>query len=128
MSSYIHKQAIRYRFPKEKTEQIKEMIWDSTPFENDHLFEYDIGLDWNSGEEEVYLDKVYCKEYDEMTADFTKSRLLTDKEIEHHLKDFQKYDPNITADDLRAVEYCYYNGVDAPACFDCMEGDQDWLF
>ena len=129
MSSYVHMKAIRYKFDKEKADDLirSEAIWAWNPFKDNSKFEYNIGLDFNSGEEEVYLDKVYLKEYDEVSGDFTKSRRLSDKEIECHLKDFKEYDKNIQADDLRAVELCYYNSVDAPACYDEII-DEEWLF
>lgn len=129
MSSYVHKQAIRYRLPEEKANYLRDndLLLES-PFKDNSLFEYDFGLDWDNSKEEVYLDKIYIKEYDEMAGDFSRSRMLTKKEIERHLSDFQKYDSSIKAEDLRAIEICYYNGVDAPACYDINESSDEWIF
>ena len=50
-------------------------------------------------------------------------------EILPNLECFWKYDKNILPRDLRAVEYCYYNGVDSPNVFEVTEEDEDgWLF
>ena len=37
----------------------------------------------------------------------------------------EKVIPDITGEDLRYVFFCYYNGVDAPSCYEVGEWDND---
>ena len=133
MSSYIYKKAIRYKL---SNDEAKDYL-DNGFFDNNIIkkiglkdnFEFDIAYDFNKDEEVVYLDKVYEKQYDEVCEDFGKSRMLTDKEIVCHLQDFWIFNSNIKPNDLRAVEFCYYNGVDEPAYFDITKDEvEGWLF
>ena len=136
MSTYVYKKAVRYRIPEDKLESFKDGygcidVWDKSLTKKYGLgdkFEFDGGLNFDTHEYEYYLDKVGEEIWDEISGDFTHSRLLSEKEVTHHLKEFQKFDPNIKDSDLRAVEYCYYNGVDAPACYDIINDEKDWLF
>lgn len=138
MSSYVYKKAIRYRIPDSHLNQFKDQygyvdIWDGKNllknFGLSDKFTLDSGLNWDTNESEYYLDKIGKEIWDEITGDFTHSRLLTPEEIDHYLKEFQRFDPNIKGKDLRAVEYCYYNGVDAPACYEVtLEDKEDWMF
>lgn len=137
MSSYVYKKAIRYKLPKDKAKDYMDnhFLDDSYPesLGLPERFEFDFAYNGGDGDEgdrhDVYLDKVYEKLYDEVSGDFEKSRMLTDKEIACHLEDFWKYDKNILPKDLRAVEYCYYNGVDGPNVFEVTEDEQEgWLF
>lgn len=133
MSSYVYKKAIRYKLTNDEA---KDYL-DKGFFDDDLIskiglkdnFEFDLAYDFNKDEEVVYLDKVYEKQYDETCGDFSKSRMLTGKEIVCHLQDFWPFNDNIKPDDLRAVEFCYYNGVDEPACFDITEDElEGWIF
>lgn len=134
MSSYVYKKGIRYRFPQDKANEMLEKVdGDLDKLDlgslNRDVFRFDYGLNWDTSETELYLDKIAQYRYDEICGDFTKSRLLTDKELGHHLSDFQSYDPDIKAEDLRAFELCYYNGVDCPSCYDLTDPEEtDWIF
>ena len=47
-----------------------------------------------------------------------KARKLTEKELEKFLPMFKKIYPNATKNDLRYVEFCYYNCCEADDYFD----------
>ena len=133
MSSYVYKKAIRYKLSKKEAGDYLENHF----LEDDYVeslklkdnFEFDLAWDFKADEQVVFLDKVYEKQYDEISGDFGKSRALTCKEIVCHLEDFWKYNDKIIPGDLRAVEYCYYNGCDEPAYFDIIEEEEEgWIF
>jgi hypothetical protein len=73
---------------------------------------------------EYYIDIVLADDdtnYDE----YTKSRMLTENELEKYIPKFKTFFdlvklpcPPINKDTLRVVEFVYYNGCDAPCCFD----------
>ena len=126
MSSYVSKKAIRYRL-NIKTEEEKEQIWDKIFDDYDFTDDYNLthNMEYDVGYDEFYLDITLKKTYDSICGDFGNSRKITDKEANEYLEDFKKIIPNITKDDLRYVFYCYYNGVDAPNCYEIGEWDYD---
>lgn len=133
MSSYVYKEAIRYKLPKEVANEVLEEF----DFEevikkaglNPEKFSIETASNFETGETEVYLDKNRKVIYDEITADIAEARYLSLDEARCHLGDFMKWNPEINAIDLRAVKVCYYNGCDAPACYDITpEATQDWIF
>ena len=132
MSDYVHKKAIRYRLPRNKANELLEADYldKNLPkqYGLDNRFEFDAGVDYETGSSSIYLDKVGLYTYGEEGSAWGTSRNLTEEEISHHLKDFQVYDPDITGEELRAVDYCYYNGADAPDIFDVTSDAEEWLF
>ena len=73
---------------------------------------------------EYYIDIILDRGYDEM-GDFTKSRELTDTELVKYVPKFKAFFetvklpcPELSKETIRVVEFCYYNGSDAPVCFD----------
>lgn len=73
---------------------------------------------------EDYIDFLLDKSYDD-SNEFVKSRCLTDNELSKYIPKFKNFfektglpKPEISVCTLRVVEYCYYNGSDAPCCFD----------
>lgn len=133
MSSYVYKKAIRYKLTEDEARKYLDQDFPKDAyiegFGLKDSFEFDIAYDFDRDKEVVYLDKVYEKQYDETCGDFAKSRMLTSKEIVCHLQDFWPFKDSIKPDDLRAVEFCYYNCVDEPACFDITEDEIDgWIF
>lgn len=136
MSSYVYKKAIRYKLPRDKAKDYMEnhFLDDSYPksLGLPDNFKFDFAYNGKEGDEgdthDVYLDKVYKESYDEIMTDFAKARMLTPEEVMCHLEDFWKYDDKITPQDLRAVEYCYYNGVDGPNVFEVLLDEDSWLF
>lgn len=136
MSDYVSKKAIRYKFKKELTEDERMNIWDrymrysshnslkeDYKLEND--MEYDTAVNFDTGNSEDYLDIVLKSTYGTICGDFGSSRMLTKEEIDKYLPDFKKVIPDITGEDLRYVFFCYYNGVDAPSCYEVGEWSND---
>ena len=126
MSSYESKKAIRYRFPKNISEEEIDKWWDYYG-ENSLHKKYNLKhkMNFDASLNEYYLDITLKTTYDTICGDFGSSRKLTDEEANEYMEDFKKVIPEITKDDLRYVFYCYYNGVDAPDCYDEGEWDYD---
>ncbi len=121
MSSYVSKKAIRYKIKKKLSDEERDKLWDyrfddEKTLKQDYNLNYDMEFDVSMNED--YLDIVLKKTYDTICGDFGISRELTQEEIDKYLPDFQKISTDIKSNDLRYVFYCYYNGTDAPNCFD----------
>ena len=67
--------------------------------------------------EERFIDYVLDYEYD-CDGDYGKVRELYDSEKEKFRSTFEQIDPNINMDYVRLVEFCWYNGCDAPNYYD----------
>ncbi len=79
--------------------------------------------DWKSIHED-YIDIILDRGWDE-AGEFTKSRELSDNELVKYIPKFKAFFeavnlpcPELSKETIRVVEYCYYNGSDAPVCFD----------
>lgn len=128
MSDYVSKKAIRYKFKKELTEEERINLWDRSLKEDYKLennMKYDTAVNYDNGKSEDYLDIVLKSTYGTVCGDFGNSRMLTKEEIDKYLPDFKKVIPDITGEDLRYVFFCYYNGVDAPSCYEVGEWGND---
>ena len=69
---------------------------------------------------EPFVD--YVLEYeDDCDGDYGKVRELYESEKEKFRPVFQKIDPDINMDYVRLVEFCWYNGCDAPNYYDPQE-------
>lgn len=73
---------------------------------------------------EYYIDFLLDVSYND-SDEFIRSRRLTDNELKKYIPKFSNFfdqvklpKPEINSDTLRVVEFCYYNGCDAPCCFD----------
>ena len=69
---------------------------------------------------EPFIDYVLEYEYD-CDGDYGKVRELYDSEKEKFRPVFQKIDPDINMDYVRLVEFCWYNGCEAPDYYDPQE-------
>ena len=67
--------------------------------------------------EEPFIDYVLFHSYGEESGDFGFTRKLEIEEIEQYLPLFKEIIPNCTSDDLRYVDYCFYNCTEAPDYF-----------
>lgn len=126
MSGYVSKKAIRYKLNVESSEQREKIMdkwFDDYNFKNDYNLKHD--MEYEHGENDIYLDIPLRETYDTICGDFGNSRKLTEEEIKEYLDDFKKIIPTITKEDLRYVFYCYYNGVDAPDCYEVGEWDNE---
>ena len=69
---------------------------------------------------EPFVDYVLEYEYD-CDGDYGKVRELYESEKEKFRPVFQKIDPDINMDYVRLVEFCWYNGCEAPNYYDPQE-------
>ena len=64
--------------------------------------------------ESKFFDFVIEHEYDVCNDDFGRTRALTNSEKEKYKLLFEEMIPNINMNDVRLVEYCWYNCTEAP--------------
>jgi hypothetical protein len=69
---------------------------------------------------EAFIDYVLDREWD-CDGDYGKVRELYDSEKEKFRPIFQQLDPDINMDYVRLVEFCWYNGSEAPSYYDPTE-------
>lgn len=123
MSDYYHERVIRCKIDLKKLgiESIFQME-DFYP----NLFGYGSINKFNIApvEEQEYIDYVLYNECDDV-GEFGSARYLTEPEQEKYLPIFKQIIPNVKADDLRAVDFCWYNCSEAPLYFDVCE--EEWL-
>lgn len=87
------------------------------------LFDYgEVGKFQLSPTDEPFIDYVLDYEYD-ADGEYGKTRELTDNEKKKYLSVFQKIDPEINMDFVRLVEFCWYNGCEAPDYYDETKDD-----
>lgn len=67
--------------------------------------------------EESYIDYVLEYEYD-ADGEYGKTRALSDNEKAKYLPIFQQIDPDVNMDNVRLVEFCWYNCCEAPDYYD----------
>ena len=67
-----------------------------------------------------FVDFLLDKEWD-ADGEYGKIRTLSDREKTKYLPEFQKIDPNLNMDFVRLVEFCWYNGCEAPDYYDEMK-------
>lgn len=131
MSDYVSKKAIRYKFKDKLNDEMiekwdKYRLYGGSSLKEDYKLKNEMEVDYgvHFGEdykEELYLDIPIKKTYGTIAGDFGNSRMITDEEANLYLEDFKKIIPTISKEDLRYVFYCYYNGVDAPTCYEVGE-------
>lgn len=76
-------------------------------------------------EEENYLDYVLESKGSYNGGAWGKSRYLTDNEAVKYLALFSQIYPDVRKEDLRAVEFCWYDCSEAPLYFNVVE--EEWL-
>lgn len=120
MSDYVRNKALRVPLSKYGYEEDPYKI----ESENQEAFNKRYGVDEKyfevvgTNEEKYYLDYVLEYNYGEDSGEFRKSRALYPREKEKYLGTFQQLIPNINMDDVRLVEYCYYNCCEPDDCYD----------
>ena len=70
--------------------------------------------------EEAFIDYVLDREWD-CDGSYGKVRELYNSEKEKFRPIFQQLDPDINMDYVRLVEFCWYNGSEAPSYYDPTE-------
>lgn len=131
MSDYVRKKCVRFKIPQNIIEELKNdddwlvdlllekfQLKDNYDTEND--FTINDGYDYDNRKGNYFLDYQLEYEYG-ASGDFESVRLLTDTEFQKYSRMFAKYLNEIGRDELRLVEYCYYNGVDEPSVYEIKE-------
>ena len=127
MSDYVHKKVIRLPFP---TEILKSCNADE-PYDCEDYLKEKLGELWhnrdkNSFELEYtddacYLDWVYYYTYGEESGDWGHVRHLTQSELNIIKPYFDKIGVDYKDEDLRVVDYCYYNCCEPRDYYECKD-------
>lgn len=90
-------------------------------------FEYaTVGKFQMSPTEDEFIDFVLENEWDSCCEEFGKVRDLDDIEKENFLHVFQRLNPDFTLenmDNVKVVEFCWYNGCEAPNYYNVEDDD-----
>lgn len=150
MSDYVRIRAVRYKFKDEELAEFQSKAKDEYDYLPDimlrelnlkeafdigketdyrfHQFTINSGLNFKNYKYEYFLDFLLYYEYG-AGGDFEFCRELTEEENEKLLPYFKKKFPNLNIDELRFVDYSYYNGVDEPAIWNTTKiDDTDFMF
>lgn len=132
MSDYVHGKAIRLPFPKEILEKnnttdpweceeyLKEILGDRFTYGRNSK-----GFQLEATEKAYYIDWVYYSTYGEQSGDWGSTRMLTEKELEVIKPWFDKLKVDYKDEDLRRVEYCYYNCCECSDYYDIITEETD---
>ena len=118
MSDYRHEKVLRVPYQKHGL-GVDTDSWDfCIDFEDEHptLFGGTHNFQF-APTDEPFLDYLLFRKYD-CSGEFGKTRSLYPSEKEKYLPIFQQLIPDIDMDDVRLVEYCWYNGTEAPDYYD----------
>lgn len=74
--------------------------------------------------ESNFIDYILESDYGYDCGDWGRNRALSENEKVKYLPIFQQIFPNINMDEVRLVEYCWYNCTEAPNYYD--EEDNDF--
>lgn len=121
MSDYARRKVIRCR--------VTEPLFGTTnPYEVEEKFEdlfnetkqKALGLPYfePAPTEEPFIDLMLFHSYGKECGDFGHARRLSSEEAETFLPYFKQLSPDITADQLRYVDFCWYNCTEAPDYFE----------
>lgn len=134
MSDYVHKKVVRLPFPKEIMSKCNvDDVYDCEPYLKELLGELlysrkKNGFQLECTDNGYYIDWVYSSTYGEESGDFGFVRMLTQKELDVIKPYFNKLRVDYKDEDLRVVDYCYYNCCDAPDFYDIENSDDAHLF
>ena len=134
MSTYVREKVLRVPVDKINFEDFINNLQNEYPFDNirddlsyyleesfPDLFDYATKDKFQlSPTREAFLDYVLDYEWD-CDGEFGRVRELYDSEKEKFKPIFQKIDEFVNMDFVRLVEFCWYNGSDAPSYYDPME-------
>lgn len=124
MSDYRYMRVIRCKVDLNKISV--SSLWDLEDKFPD-LFDISLSQHFEKAvvEEDDYLDYVIESKIDDNGGDWGKSRYLTENEANKYLVLFSEIYPDVKRDDLRAVEFCWYDCSEAPLYYDVDE--EEWL-
>ena len=126
MSCYVREKVLRTPFDKLHKDWFAENFDLNDPDWKDQLmYLFDIcskNSDYFyfqiSPTEEFFIDYVIDRDSDACDGDWGRFRNLTTREQEKYRVTFQQIDPYIDMNDVHLVEYCWYNGTEAPDYYD----------
>lgn len=129
MSDYLHSKVVRLPLPKEILSKYDDCEID------DYLKEL-LGELWRNKEKNsfdltytyggvYYIDWVYYSTYGEESSDYGFVRMLTENELNVIKPYFDKLGIEYKDDDLRVVDYCYYNACEPPSYYDIEHNEKD---
>lgn len=134
MSDYIHKKVVRLPFPKEIMHKCKvDSVDNCESYLKELLGEFwdprdGKGFQLEFTDEGYYIDWVYYYTYGYESGYFGFVRLLTQKELDVIKPYFNKLEIDYKDEDLRVVNYCYYNSCEAPDYYSIENIDDSDLF
>lgn len=121
VSTYVREKVLRVPFEKTNIQFTEEEMDDRDCVIEKRfpeLFKYGTeGKFQLSPTESSYVDYVLEYEWD-ADGEYGKTRSLTEREKAKYLPVFQQICPNVNMDDVRLVEFCWYNGCEAPDYYD----------
>lgn len=116
MSDYCRNKVVRLKASEDRL-GVKD-IWDlATKYPDLFTLSRDKKFEI-SPTESNFVDYVLYSSYGEECGDFGRTRRLSEKEVEKYIQIFKQICPDVKAEDLRYVDYCWYNGCEAPDYFD----------
>lgn len=137
MSDYEHKKAIRLPITEplirkigfddieDFIEQFYELVNEKCP-ELYHCGDKIPYFETEVTDECSYIDLVLYCSYGEECGDWEKASYLSDKEKDFFAPYFDKLGITFETDDLRKVDYCWYNCSEPPDCYNVDDDDDDW--
>lgn len=123
MSTYVREKVLR--IPMEKlnikfTEEEEDDLGWAVEKRFPEIFDYGTeGKFQLAPTESLFVDFLLDKEWD-ADGEYGKTRSLTENEKLKYLPKFQQIDPDVNMDDVRLVEFCWYNCCEAPDYYDHM--------
>ena len=137
MSDYVHKKAIRLPITEslmirkigfddieDFIEQVDQYINEKCP----ELYRFGNQIPYFETEvtdERSYIDFVLYYSYGKECGDWERASYLSDKEKEFFAPYFDMLGITFEPNDLRKVDYCWYNCCEPPDCYDVGDND-DW--
>jgi len=126
MSDYVHKKVVRLPLPNEIKGKGKDDVWEYLKDLLGELWDKHFVLEYT--DKGYYIDWVYYHTYGEESGDWGNVRLLTEKEFNVIKPYFDKLCVNYKYEDLRLVDYCYYNCCEPPDYYEIKNDDESDLF
>lgn len=121
MSTYVREKVLRIPFEKlniELSEEEKNNLDRSIEQRFSSIFDYEtVGKFQISPTATLFIDLVLVCERD-IYGEYGRTRSLTEQEKIKYLPKFQQISSDVSMDDVRLVEFCWYNGSEAPDYYD----------
>lgn len=133
MSDYKHETVVRLPFPKELIFKNGDDPWDSEDelkeklgdlWENGNTYTFKLGYT----DDAYYIDWCYYFSYGEESGEWGTARALSENELNVIKPYFDKLKCNYSEQDLRIVDYCYYNCSEPPDYYEIDEDDSGLFF